>query len=291
MARCPAHVDLTPSLSIRETANRTLLLKCFAGCTAEDVMDAIELPLATLFPSSYALAFNKDRPIDRAALDDQVRSQPTSDVRIDRARQAAMTARHRRSLECDPYDLNELANELSLPVKSLKRLSIGIEGRRYLFAERDDQGKIVGLLRRDPGGARKCAYGSVRGLTIPRKVARFAGPIYVAEGATDVAALLSLDLNAIGRPAARASAAVVFWLVRFLRQYPGRQIIILGDNDPSRRGVRVGRRGARELATRLKDQRQTNVRWALPAVGFKDVREQIVSGAWRQGLKIMEVER
>jgi CHC2 zinc finger len=40
MARCPAHRDRSPSLSIRESDGR-LLIHCFAGCTQEDVIVAL----------------------------------------------------------------------------------------------------------------------------------------------------------------------------------------------------------------------------------------------------------
>jgi hypothetical protein len=41
MARCPAHKDRTPSLSVAETDVSTVLLKCFAGCSQDAVIDAL----------------------------------------------------------------------------------------------------------------------------------------------------------------------------------------------------------------------------------------------------------
>jgi putative DNA primase/helicase len=50
-ARCPAHEDKSPSLSIREDPhNGTVLLKCHAGCEVKAVMEALGLPMSTLFP-------------------------------------------------------------------------------------------------------------------------------------------------------------------------------------------------------------------------------------------------
>lgn len=40
MCHCPAHEDSTPSLSVR-VGSQSLLFKCFAGCTAVDVLRAI----------------------------------------------------------------------------------------------------------------------------------------------------------------------------------------------------------------------------------------------------------
>lgn len=51
MTACPAHADKTPSLSIRELEDGRILIKCFAGCGASDVMQAVGLSLADLFPN------------------------------------------------------------------------------------------------------------------------------------------------------------------------------------------------------------------------------------------------
>lgn len=51
IARCTAHSDRNPSLSVRECGDGTLLLKCWTGCSAADVMMACGLTLADLFPS------------------------------------------------------------------------------------------------------------------------------------------------------------------------------------------------------------------------------------------------
>jgi hypothetical protein len=48
LARCPAHDDKSPSLSIRELEDR-LLIHCFAGCAALDVVHAAGLELGDLF--------------------------------------------------------------------------------------------------------------------------------------------------------------------------------------------------------------------------------------------------
>jgi hypothetical protein len=48
VARCPAHEDRNPSLSIREQ-NGKVLLHCHAGCTVEDICSAVGLGLGDLF--------------------------------------------------------------------------------------------------------------------------------------------------------------------------------------------------------------------------------------------------
>jgi hypothetical protein len=49
IARCPAHVDRSPSLSIREGGGRRVLLHCFAGCTVESICTALGIKMNALF--------------------------------------------------------------------------------------------------------------------------------------------------------------------------------------------------------------------------------------------------
>ena len=48
MCRCPAHADKRHSLSVRE-GNKGIILKCFAGCEARDIVGAMGLKMADLF--------------------------------------------------------------------------------------------------------------------------------------------------------------------------------------------------------------------------------------------------
>lgn len=49
-ARCPAHDDRGPSLSIKDNGDGRLLLHCFAGCETEDVLAAIGLGFVDVMP-------------------------------------------------------------------------------------------------------------------------------------------------------------------------------------------------------------------------------------------------
>lgn len=50
LARCPAHADKSPSLSIGTGDNGAVLLKCWSGCSAHDIVSAVGLNLQDLFP-------------------------------------------------------------------------------------------------------------------------------------------------------------------------------------------------------------------------------------------------
>jgi len=51
-ARCPAHDDRDPSLSIREDQDGRILLHCFAGCPIENILSVLGLGIGDLFPDS-----------------------------------------------------------------------------------------------------------------------------------------------------------------------------------------------------------------------------------------------
>ena len=50
LARCPAHDDRSPSLSIRECDDGRSLIHCFAGCETEDVLAAVGLSFSDVMP-------------------------------------------------------------------------------------------------------------------------------------------------------------------------------------------------------------------------------------------------
>jgi len=50
MARCPAHDDHTPSLSVRELDDGRVLIHCFAECEKVDIVSAVNMDLSDLFP-------------------------------------------------------------------------------------------------------------------------------------------------------------------------------------------------------------------------------------------------
>jgi len=50
LAKCPAHDDRQASLSVSQARDGVILVKCFAGCEAERIVDAVGLKMADLFP-------------------------------------------------------------------------------------------------------------------------------------------------------------------------------------------------------------------------------------------------
>ena len=52
-ARCPAHDDRSPSLSIREADDGKILLHCWSGCDPEAILTAIGLTWRDLYPDRW----------------------------------------------------------------------------------------------------------------------------------------------------------------------------------------------------------------------------------------------
>lgn len=50
LSRCPAHDDHRPSLLVETADDDRLLVYCYAGCSAAEVVAALGLSLADLFP-------------------------------------------------------------------------------------------------------------------------------------------------------------------------------------------------------------------------------------------------
>ena len=66
IACCPAHVDRSPSLAITETDDGRILLKCFAGCSAYEIVKAVEMDLTDLFPNDNNLSSLREKHFNKA---------------------------------------------------------------------------------------------------------------------------------------------------------------------------------------------------------------------------------
>jgi hypothetical protein len=93
VARCPAHQDKNPSLSIRE-GERGLLLKCWAGCTIKEICDALRLPINEIFfdihvaPEEIRKRHTERRERERRRIQDGLR------IDVRREAEATIAAAH-----------------------------------------------------------------------------------------------------------------------------------------------------------------------------------------------------
>ena len=181
----------------------------------------------------------------------------------------------------------KLAALLGLPVDALDVLPLlGFNpddsvGPCFTFPEMDAAGNVIGLNRRwGHGRGVKAADGTTtdkmmvaggeRGLTLPSGWRDRPGPVFIAEGPTDAAALTAAGLGCVGRPGANMGAALLAELLRDLP--PDRDIVVVAENDQKLDGRWPGRDGAVAVVRRLADALARPVRWALTPGGAKDPR-------------------
>jgi hypothetical protein len=67
VACCPAHIDKSPSLSIKVLPDEKILLHCFAECSIDEVLSSIGLALEDLFPERLEVSKPIKRKISSSA--------------------------------------------------------------------------------------------------------------------------------------------------------------------------------------------------------------------------------
>lgn len=63
-ARCPAHQDRGPSLSIKDVGDGRILVHCHAGCETEDVLAAVGLSFRDVMPERVGANHRVERFVD-----------------------------------------------------------------------------------------------------------------------------------------------------------------------------------------------------------------------------------
>jgi hypothetical protein len=173
---------------------------------------------------------------------------------------------------------DELAGALGLPRLALAALPlIGFDpaGGCWTFPEVSAAGRVVGIVRRYRDGSKRAMAGSARGLTVPARWDERGTPVLVVEGQSDVLALSLCAVSAVGRP---SNAGGVALLAELLAGWPpGREIVVMGENDRKADGRWPGRDGAVHVAEDLAARLWRRVAWALPPDGAKDVRAWILA--------------
>jgi len=185
-ARCPAHLDDKPSLSVAEGEGGRVLLHCHAGCGVADVVGMLGLELADLMPASDpALIVAPPEPLRRAAPKTFTAEQVAASVE---ALFASEGARQR------------VVDEYRFPEDAVRQFGIGfvkLDGRRWVSYPYQRGGgysyaKLRSLdgdkaFRRWPAGVEAHLYG-IDGVTSD-------DPVIVVEGERDAVAAHVLRLH------------------------------------------------------------------------------------------------
>lgn len=222
-ACCPAHDDHNPSLSITEANDGKVLLKCFAGCPAEQVVAAIGLQKVDLFPTC------QDTPLPYAS-----RPEPWTFATAEDAITACGLGKPDHQW---PY-VDAQGNE----VLRVLRWNLQVN-------------KTYRQIAPSPKGWTKTGIPSPRPLfALPNLLADPDSTVFVAEGEKCVDALTALGLLGTTSSGGCSAAQQTDW-----SPLAGRNVVILPDNDTEGEGYAadvtaiISERGATVRIVRFDD--------------------------------------
>lgn len=268
---CPFHQERTPSFHVSPSKRFFHCFGCQAHGNAIDFVmkrDRVEFAEALRrLNGGYRVAPSAMPPKPA------VKERPKPRMRFDLICPAQIRA-------VNPTLLDQLSRNLGVTAQSLVRLDIGWAGPRWCgkcseernawsFPMIDVAGCVRGVrLRFVECGHKSAIAGGREGLFVPSGI-QHAGRLFICEGPTDTAALLDLNLLAIGRPSCRGGVSLI---VDLLKAWHVRELVIFADRD------RAGQEGAAALASRSRLFCQS-VRIITPPDGVKDARQWKQNGA------------
>lgn len=211
MACCCAHDDRKPSLSIREVEGGRVLLNCFSGCSYESIAAILGINQRQPRPAPRRAA-----PI-RKAIEDK-----PPDLE---------SLWNRWQRQTDAQHLDGFAMSIDVDTEALKSIGCAWNGRAWAFPMKDARGKMIGIRLRAENGSKWAVTGSRQGLFYPDLSE--AKTLYLVEGPTDLAAALTLGLDAFARPACLGQEQLILDYAR-----RANRLVIISDNDePGLRGA------------------------------------------------------
>lgn len=239
IARCPAHDDRNPSLSIAEGKDGRLLLKCFRGCTFEEVIAALDRLApgsgAPFRPAPSPRHSDVATPVTRQLIRKiWARATPAAGTLVE-------TYLRARAIAGPP--------PASLRFEARLRHLSGAVAPAMVAAIQDRDGRLIGVHRTwlHPNGRGKAALdppramlGSARGGAV--RLVSGTGRLIVAEGIETALSLLDHE------PDARIWAALSSaGLAQLNLPQPAGGLLIAADGD------QTGRAAAESLANRALD--------------------------------------
>ena len=167
--------------------------------------------------------------------------------------------------------IDGLATSLGVERRSLIRLRVGYapKHRASTWPMVDSGGRCVGLRMRSLHGNKKFSYrGGRSGIFVPDGIPATTKRLYVCEGPTDTAAIISIGIDAIGRSSCNGNLATI---VNFVRRLGCNDVVVVADNDGP------GRSGAKQLASVLITVAEC-VRMIHPVEANSDIRDWVRAG-------------
>jgi predicted transcriptional regulator len=237
LAHCPAHDDSTPSLSLTEKADGTLLWKCFAGCSQDAVREALERLAGVQPATARPIAPRRNRQQPATAQAQPLTLAALADAkRLDAEK---LIAWHVRELPDGGIEILYLTREGELHAIQYR---LAQEGENRFKWRKDDTAILYGLWRLPEWGD--------------------ADTLYLCEGTSDTWTLWHADLPALGIPSAST------WREEWWREVEGfPRIVLIPDADGAGAGL------AQKLAETCPDSLRERVQVLQLPEGAKDANE------------------
>lgn len=192
VAKCPSHEDKQASLSMTEGSDGQILVKCFAGCTFDNIASALGLTAKDFFPEKNGASQTyRQQPAPRklASPKPEAQGEPKTEYRIER-----------EYSYCDMFG-NEVYQALRLVPKSFRQ--------RHRV-----NGKWVWTM----DNVERVLY------KLPEVIG--ANSVWILEGEKDVE-----NMMALGYVATCNVGGAGKWLDGYTEMLEGKEVVLCGDND------------------------------------------------------------
>ena len=205
----------------------------------------------------------------------------------------AIASRYQEAMTGEDYW--HLAANLGVTEEALMALSVGradqyLEGT-YSFPMRNEWDQIVGIRLRNKDGHKWAVYGSKQGLFYGSF--EVGETLYVCEGPTDAAALISQGCAAIGKPSCSSGDEMVVAIVRKVKPS---MVVVVSDVDHHTgkcnfcdrdfcQHCRPGQYGAEKTARAI--HATGAVVKVVEPINAKDIRQWFNKGATKAGLRML----
>ncbi len=256
IAKCPAHNDRNPSLSVKEGGNGRTLLKCFAGCSFDDIVKA-----AGLEPSELSGNDTGSTSTRKPAAAKKPRGRPKSTVRQRFRFDKSVSDRFERIFEYTDEEGKALYRVCRDKKKRFLQCS-HIEGLEWSWGLVQNQKMVLYEIQ-----------------TLPDAIQR-SEPIYIVEGEKDVH-----SLQKIGFTATCNAQGAGKWRPEYCDSLKGADVVILPDNDDP------GRDHADLVASSLFQVARSTKIVKLPVkTKGADVTDWIADGGTAEALKMLAAD-
>ena len=229
LARCPGHDDRRPSLAVGLGNDERVLLNCYAGCTSEEIVHAMNLTLADLFVGQ------REGAVGRKSTTSKSEPRRKKAVPPEELPNEEELAAWQKTLLDNGAALIKIQQLKGWSPGALRKLNVGVCDKRLSFPIRDATGQLLNVVKYKPrpadGESKSLALrGRPRGL-FPAPESAKGGVIWLVEGEPDAVSGATLGLSAVAVPGVKG------WKSDYATRFAGRKVVVCMDCDEPGRTV------------------------------------------------------